>query len=69
MESFANNFTLSAKPKRVDVSYTFENDHDCALIRLVGLKPEKTFNAWRARADFTSADPVLAPSTEETDAP
>lgn len=58
MESFATNFTLNEKPQRVSVSYTFKEDHGCALIRIVGLNPEKSFNGWRARADYQLDAPV-----------
>jgi len=64
MESFAKNFTLNEKPQRVSVSYTFKEDHGCALIRMVGLNPEKSFNGWRARADYQEA--VTPTDTEET---
>ncbi|MDB2439143.1 hypothetical protein N9W89_10535 [Hellea sp.] len=52
METFATNYNLSNKPKRMTVSYTFKEDHGCALIRMVGLQPGTSFNAWQARADY-----------------
>ena len=52
METFAQNHYLTDKPRRLTVSYTFKEDHGCALIRMVALKPEVSFNAWRARADY-----------------
>ena len=55
MESFATTYDLTEKPERLTVSYTFEEDHGCALIRMVALQPDTSFNAWRARADYAVA--------------
>jgi len=67
MESFAQNHYLSEKPKRLTVSYTFKEDHGCALIRMVALKPETTFNAWRARADYEIIPEETSEENEDTD--
>jgi len=51
------------------VSYTFEKDHGCALIRMVALQPDTSFNAWRARADYAVAPQEVPEEGEETVVP
>jgi len=67
MESTAKTYALSSEPTRLSVSHDFKEDHDCALIRLMGLKSGASFNAWQSRADFT--EPNLPPETLDSTAP
>ena len=49
---------LTEKPKRFEIEHTFEHDHKCAMVQIVGLKPESKIIAWQSLIDYVPVKPA-----------
>lgn len=71
MESIDTYFNLSRYPKRHEVSYTFKQDHACALVQITSNLNNSSIYGWRYRMDFTppptnnTSEPELSPSSAD----
>lgn len=52
IESINTTFRLSPQPKRHEVSYTFKQDHACALVQITTNENDSFFYGWQYRTDF-----------------
>ena len=51
-------FTLTAQPRRYEISHTFEQDHACALIQITANPDNTSFYGWRYRTEFMPGETV-----------
>lgn len=65
VEALDTYFSLSKQPKRHEISYTFKQDHACALVQITTTRDDSTIFGWRYRTDFTQAPETPTDNTQE----
>jgi len=43
---------LSPEPHRMEISHVFKHNHDCAVVKISGIKADTKINMWRGRTKF-----------------
>jgi hypothetical protein len=53
VETGTLNSVLTSEPHRMEVSHTFEYDHDCALVQILGFGEGAEINLWQGITEFS----------------
>ncbi len=54
LETSRATVSLTPRPQRFEISKTFEHDHKCALVKIIGLKEETDIYAWQGNFEYNA---------------